>query len=180
MSHFTYPILTSLLSLALFELAGCSQQAAQGTDVTKAVAVLQPTQGNPVDGMVTFTQEEGAIRVVADVNNLTAGKHGFHVHEYGDCSAPDAASAGGHFNPENQPHGGPASDQRHVGDLGNIEANGAGKAQLDQKDDLLAFSGAHSIIGRSVIVHAGADDLSSQPSGNAGPRVACGVIGIAQ
>jgi Cu-Zn family superoxide dismutase len=111
---------------------------------------------------------------------LNPGQYGFHIHEYGDCTAPAGTSAGGHFNPENQPHAGPDQAQRHVGDLGNLEADNSGNAHYEKTDTHLKFDGRDSIIGRGVIVHTGVDDLVSQPSGNAGPRVACGVIGVAK
>jgi Cu-Zn family superoxide dismutase len=115
---------------------------------------------------------------VADLEGLEPGLHGFHIHEVGDCSAPDASSAGGHFNPDNTPHGTPENPpaQRHVGDLGNLEADAEGKAHYERVDQMLPLRGPNSIVGKSVIVHAQADDLSSQPSGSAGPRLACGVI----
>ncbi len=146
--------------------------------VEKAVAVLYPTDGNNVKGTVTFTKVQGGVKVVADIEGLSPGKHGFHVHEYGDCTALDAKSAGGHFNPENKPHGGPSSKERHVGDLGNIIADEQGKARYEWTDPVISLSGPHSIIGRAVIVHADEDDFTSQPTGNAGARLACGVIGI--
>jgi Cu-Zn family superoxide dismutase len=130
--------------------------------------------------MVAFTKMENGIQVVAHVEGLTPGDHGFHIHEYGDCSAPDATSAGGHFAPLGKPHGAPTSTDRHVGDLGNITAGEDGAAHLEWLDTHLAFSGPQSILGRAVIVHADPDDLTSQPTGNAGGRVACGVIGIAK
>jgi len=148
--------------------------------ITKAVAVLGPTTGSNVRGIVTFTQIQGGVRVVADVEGLTPGEHGFHIHDYGDCSAPDATSAGGHFNPDGHLHAGPGATQRHEGDLGNITASANGKAHYDFVDSQLAFDGPHSIIGRSVIVHEKADDFKTQPTGNAGARVACGVIGVAK
>lgn len=152
-----------------------------GGDATdKAVAVLHPTEGNKVTGLVTFTSTSDGIRVIADVEGLSPGKHGFHIHEYGDCSAPNGTSAGGHFNPEAKMHGAPTDAVRHVGDLGNITAGSNGKAHFEWTDKLLSFDGPHSIIGRAVIIHAGEDDLKSQPTGNAGDRVACGVIGIAK
>ncbi len=151
----------------------------EGPQITKAVCVLHPTAGNEVSGTVTFTKTDNGIHVVADLHGLTEGKHGFHVHELGDCTAPDGTSTGGHFNPDGVNHSGHDSETRHVGDLGNITAGADGNASLDLMDNLMTFSGEHSIIGRGVVVHAGVDDLTSQPSGNAGPRVACGVIGIA-
>lgn len=148
-------------------------------EIHRAVAVLRPTEGNDVHGIVTFTPAEDGIRIVADIEGLSPGKHGFHIHEYGDCSAPDGTSAGGHFNPEDKPHGAPGDAERHVGDLGNLEADAEGRAHYERVDSLISFTGSHSIIGLAVIIHAGEDDFVSQPTGNAGPRAACGVIGIA-
>ncbi len=147
---------------------------------TKAVAVLTPTKGSTVHGVVTFTKVDNGVHVVADVEGLTPGVHAFHVHEFGDCSAADAASAGPHYNPEQMPHAGPDAMKRHEGDLGNITANENGKARYDRVDSHLALEGAHSIIGRSVIVHEKADDFTTQPTGAAGGRVACGVIGLSK
>lgn len=160
------------------EMAG--EMAEPGPTVTRAVAVLQPTQGYEARGIVTFTTVGAGIEVVAQIEGLAAGRHGFHIHQLGDCTAPDGTSAGGHFNPDGTPHGAPGDAERHVGDLGNAEADEAGMAQYQRTDNVIALSGAHSIIGRAVIVHAGEDDLVTQPTGNAGPRIACGVIGIAQ
>ena len=154
--------------------------SASAQEPGKAIAVLHPTQGNNVHGVVTFTKTGDKMKIVADVMGLTPGKHGFHIHEYGDCSAPDATSARGHFNPTNHPHAGHDAAERHEGDMGNLEADASGKAHLELTDDMMTFSGEKSIIGRGVIVHAKADDLNSQPVGNAGGRVACGVIGIAK
>lgn len=168
-----------------FAFLGCEQQQQQQTMMeeaapAKAVCVLHPTDGNDVSGIVTFTKTAEGIKVAADVKGLTPGKHGFHIHEYGDCSAPDAGSAGGHFNPEGMDHGSPTDQKRHIGDLGNLEADEEGNAYYERTDTFLALSGPHSIIGRAVIVHAEEDDLTTQPTGAAGARVACGVIGIAQ
>ncbi len=147
---------------------------------TKAVAVLHPTKNSKVEGTVTFTKSRDGVKIVANLTGLTPGKHGFHIHEYGDCSSPDGKSAGGHFNPAKAPHAGHDMTPRHVGDLGNIEADSAGKAHLKLTDKLMTMSGENSIIGRGVIVHEKADDLKTQPTGDAGGRVACGVIGIAK
>lgn len=144
----------------------------------EAVATLEPTEGNDVRGRVTFTATDGGVRVVADLEGLDAGMHGFHVHEFGDCSAPDASSAGDHFAPQGSPHGSPddPAAERHVGDLGNIEAGADGTARYDRTDTVLTLSGPNSIVGKAVVVHAGQDDLASQPSGDSGNRLACGVI----
>lgn len=148
--------------------------------VTRAVCVLHPTAKSTVRGIVVFTQKNGYVEVKGKIVGLTPGKHGFHVHEFGDCTAPDGSSAGGHFDPDKSKHGGPEDKERHVGDLGNIDANAAGVAEFTRKDKMIALNGAHAIIGRGLIVHAKADDLKSQPSGDAGGRVACGVIGVAK
>ena len=153
--------------------------ADSGEAPQKAVAVLHGVGNSHVHGVITFTQKDGYVEVTGEVLGLAPGQHGFHVHEYGDCSALDAGSAGAHFNPDKKPHGGPDDASRHVGDLGNITADDTGKATISLKDKLIALSGEHSIIGRAVIVHADKDDFKSQPGGNAGERLACGVIGIA-
>ena len=152
---------------------------AHAQDVTKAVAKLDSKSGSKVTGTVTFAKMADEVQVVADVQGLTPGKHGFHIHEKGDCSAPDASSAGGHFNPMHQHHGGPTSAEHHVGDLGNIEADASGKAHLDWKGKM-NLTGTDSVVGKSVVVHDKEDDLKTDPAGNAGPRVACGVIEIAK
>ncbi len=186
-SKVTKAIFSALLVFVFFA-AGCQQKAtemktsttASEPSITHAVAVLHPTEGNNVNGVVNFYKQGDSIKVVADVYALTPGKHGFHIHQYGDCTASDGTSAGGHFNPDSAKHGAPADMERHVGDLGNITADDSGHAHFVWTDGMIKFSGANSIIGRGVIVHGGADDLTSQPSGNAGPRVACGVVGIAK
>lgn len=147
---------------------------------TKAIAVVHPTTGSQVMGTVTFTAGADGVHVVADLTGLKPGKHGFHVHEFGDCSSADGSSAGGHFNPDKHEHAGPDAAQRHAGDLGNIEADASGKAHLEMTDKMMKLSGDHSIVGHAVIVHEKADDLKTQPTGDAGGRQGCGVIGIAK
>ena len=148
---------------------------------TKAVAVLIPTKtGGAIAGHVTFTKTEKGTRVQAEITGLTPGKHGFHVHEFGDASSPDGKAAGGHFNPKAMIHGDPSKTApRHLGDLGNIEADASGKATYDMVDPDLPLSGTHAIIGHGVVIHEKADDFG-QPVGNAGGRLAVGVIGIAK
>ena len=154
--------------------------SAETTPVTQAVAVLHPTAGQQCHGVVRFTQEGESVKVAADIEGLTPGqKHAFHIHQYGDCSAPDGMSAGGHYNPEGHPHGLPDSGNRHAGDLGNVQADGQGKAHYEITVANISVMGAKNpIIGRGVIVHAKVDD-GGQPVGNAGARIACGVIGVA-
>lgn len=146
------------------------------TKSAKDSCILNPTKGNKVEGLVTFTKVEGGVKIVAIVNNLTPGSHGFHIHEFGDCSAPDGSSAGGHFNPKKTQHGSPEALERHVGDLGNLVADKFGVAHYERIDKLIQLDGPDTIIGRSVVVHDNADDFKTQPTGNAGGRVACGVI----
>jgi Cu-Zn family superoxide dismutase len=148
-------------------------------DIVKAIAVLNPTQNNKVMGTVTFSKVELGVKVVADIKGLTPGAHGFHVHQFGDCSAPNADSAGGHYNPAGKPHGAPENQERHAGDLGNLVADSSGKAYLERTDTVISLSGPHSVIGRGIIIHEASDDMTTQPTGNAGARVACGFIGIA-
>jgi superoxide dismutase, Cu-Zn family len=162
------------------QTTGAQMQAPVMPEINKAICVLYPASGSSVSGTVTFTKTDKGMVVVADITGLTPGKHGFHIHEYGDCSAPDAMSAGGHFNPGMMKHGGLNDADRHEGDLGNITADAKGVAHLEITDTMLSFEGTHSIIGRGVIVHAKEDDLVSQPVGNAGARVACGTIAIAK
>jgi superoxide dismutase, Cu-Zn family len=160
--------------------ASAQHDEAKGAMVTKAVALLTPTKGSHVTGRVTFTQNGRAVHVHAEISGLTPGEHGFHIHEFGVWSE-DGLAAGSHFNPTKQPHAGPDSSSRHVGDLGNVTANANGNATYDREDEHMSFHGPHSIIGRSVVVHEKADDLrTQQPPGNAGGRIAVGVIGVAK
>ena len=148
--------------------------------ISKAVCVLTPTEGSNVKGLVTFTQTDAGLLIVADVEGLSEGKHGFHIHEFGDISKSDGTSAGGHFNPEHKDHAGPEDEIRHAGDFGNIIADANGNAHYERVDSLISFKGINNIIGRSIIIHADEDDLVSQPTGDAGGRVAQGVIGIGE
>lgn len=169
-----------LLAVSVLALGGCSRSDVTSVEVNKAIAVMHPTEGSKVKGFVTFTKEKNGIRVVAQFEGLTPGLHGFHIHEYGDCSSPDAGSAGGHFNPAGAPHAAPTAEKHHLGDLGNVEAPKSGPAKYDKVFDFLKFEGPHSIVGRGVVVHADPDDFKTQPTGGAGARVACGVIGVAR
>lgn len=192
------------LAFGALTLSACGSDApetpaADSTDVgmndgmadqgTALVAQLQPVGGSTVSGEVTFTPEAGGVRVAARVQGLTPGDHGFHVHAGGSCEPEDlpddpdtdpnpAGAAGPHFAGADTTHGGPDAAQRHDGDLGNITAGADGVATLDRLDTRLMLTGANSILGKAVIVHEGADDLTSQPSGAAGARQACGVITV--
>jgi superoxide dismutase, Cu-Zn family len=144
--------------------------------IKKAFAIVQAKSGSEIVGAVNFTAVDGGVRVVADIGGLKPGKHGFHIHEHGDCSAHDGSSAGGHFNPHNKKHGGPAGVERHAGDLGNLEANQYGFAHYDKVIQGLELNGENAIIDKSIVVHEGEDDLVTDPSGNSGKRIGCGAI----
>jgi superoxide dismutase, Cu-Zn family len=148
--------------------------------VTEAIAVLHPTAGNKVEGVVRFTAHgDDEVVVTGEVTGLTPGMHGFHIHEFGDCSSTDGMSTGGHFNPTGMHHGAPDAADHHAGDLGNIKADDSGKAVVNVTMKGMHLVGPMGIIGHGLIVHAKADDLKTQPTGDAGGRVACAVIGIA-
>jgi len=173
----------SLVGVAALGLR--SQAAAPGksqaTSVTKAIAQLIPTTKtqSTVKGTVTFTKTEHGMHVSGEITGLTPGEHGFHVHDYGQWSE-DGMATGGHFNPTGAPHASHDSSKRHVGDMGNIKADDSGKAVVELDDDQMTFEGPTSILGRGLVVHAKADDLKSQPSGDAGGRLAVAIIGVAK
>jgi len=168
-----FPIAATALLLA----SGCAQMPPAGGGAS-ATAQLSPTAGNKVSGTVSFEQSGDKVVVTAVVTGLKPNsEHGFHVHEKGDCSAPDATSAGGHFNPGGKAHGHHGKAERHAGDMPNLRADSAGSTRVMWETDLLSVgSGAANVIGRSVVIHRDPDDYASQPAGNSGPRLACGVI----
>lgn len=144
---------------------------------TTVSAELEPRSGSNVHGIVEFTEGWGGVRVIGEVWGFASGSKGFHIHEKGDCSDPKAMSAGGHYNPNKTKHGAPGSG--HVGDLGNLVFNNSGSARIDMKIRGVSIvkGASDSIIGRALVVHASQDDMKTDPTGNAGGRVACGVIG---
>lgn len=163
-----------MAAAAVVGLASCADMSLRSPT---AVTNLAPTKGNKVSGTVNFTQKGERVLVEARVSGLTPGAHGFHIHEKGNCTAPDASSAGAHFNPTGAAHGAPDAPARHAGDLGNLEADADGTAVYRAEIRGISLgTGEDSIIGRSVVVHASRDDLTSQPAGNAGARQACGLI----
>jgi Cu-Zn family superoxide dismutase len=173
------------LVVAAVLLAGCTTTTTPTTTPGTASpagpgasAKLLPTRGNQASGTVFFTQKGDKVLVKANVTGLKPnGVHGFHVHEKGDCSAADAMSAGGHFNPAASQHGNPASGVHHVGDMPNLKADADGVASLNwEETDFTLTDGPNSIVGRAIVVHLNPDDYKSQPAGNSGPRIACGVI----
>ena len=145
----------------------------------RAMCIIGPVGDSGVSGTLHLVKIGNNVEIRGEIRGLTPGKHGFHIHEFGDLSdAKTGRSAGGHFNPTNQPHGRQDARQRHVGDLGNIEAGNDGKAFVNVRDSVIRFDGANSIIGRSIVLHADADKFT-QPAGDAGARIAFGVIGVA-
>jgi Cu-Zn family superoxide dismutase len=144
----------------------------------RATAALQPTKGNKTFGEATFEPAGDKVRVVVFAQGLRPdAEHGFHIHEAGDCSSGDGMSAKDHFNPHGKPHGDPKSAERHAGDLPSLKAGKDGRAKLDVTVDAITLgSGPASIVGRGLIIHADPDDYKTQPTGNAGARLACGVI----
>jgi Cu-Zn family superoxide dismutase len=158
--------------------AGCASMTTSGPS---AMAVLEATKGNTAGGTVEFVQKGGKVAVSARVSGLAPGAHGFHIHEKGDCSSGDGMSAGGHFNPHAKPHASPATAERHAGDMPMLQADGYGNATLTAELEIITIgSGAADIVGKSVIVHKDPDDFKTQPTGNSGARVACGVIRLAK
>ena len=155
-------------------LSACASMEPEGPT---AVAVVRPASGSQVRGEAKFTQDGSRVRVTAEITGLSPGAHGFHLHEKGDCSAADGMSTGGHFNPQSKKHGAPDTPDRHAGDLGNLNADQSGKATLNMMvDGISVGKGMDGVIGRGLIVHANADDLKTDPTGNAGGRFGCGVI----
>ena len=194
-------ILTGSLLIAAAATVGCSRKeatpAAQDAPSTTASSEpgttapaanpssgehrvdIMPGQGGDVAGAVTLVAADGAVTMTGAVTALKPGsEHGFHIHEKGDCSSPDFKSAGDHFNPTSQAHGDPATSPHHLGDIPNLKADDMGKAAVNARVEgvTLGDGGPNDLVGRAVVVHADRDDYKTQPSGNSGDRVACGVI----
>lgn len=155
-----------------------SAQAGSSTKTASAAAAIEARSGSKVAGKATFTASAGKVTMKIDVTGLAPGSHAIHLHENGDCSDAEAKAAGGHWNPTKMQHGRWGEGAFHRGDIGNLEADAAGKATLTFATDLWTIGGdpATNIVGRSVVVHEKVDDFQTQPTGNAGGRVGCGVI----
>ncbi|MEX0719846.1 MAG: superoxide dismutase family protein [Balneolaceae bacterium] len=180
--------LINYLTVLLFVIAGCTNgqrmddsdrfsTEAFDDDRSKAIATLHSLGDQDISGSVTFEETDDGVSVQGSFEGLEDGEHGFHVHQFGDCSASDGSSAGGHFAPDDNEHGAPDDDNRHMGDMGNLSATSGQAATINYVDEVIDI---RQIIGRAVVIHGGQDDLVSQPSGDAGNRIACGVIGIAE
>jgi superoxide dismutase, Cu-Zn family len=167
-----------VIGFAATALAGCEAMQSMWGGGVKATANLQPTKGSTVRGTANFEQRGDKVRVAANISGLRPNSEfGFHVHEAGDCSSGDGMSAKGHFNPHGKPHGDPKSAERHAGDLPSLKAGKDGRAKIDTTVDVISIGqGPGNIVGRGMIIHADPDDYKTQPTGNAGARLACGVI----
>lgn len=165
-------ILVPLSVVAL--VSACAAYSAGPT----ASAQLSPTKGNAASGQVSFTKQGDKVLVAGEVKGLAPNKeHGMHIHEKGDCSSGDGVSAGGHFNPMAKPHGAHAHSEHHAGDLVSLQADANGVARFSYvSSSITVGEGATDVIGRGVIVHRDPDDFKTQPTGNSGPRVACGAV----
>ena len=161
---------------AAVAVAALSACATEPTAPPRATAQLQPTKGSKTFGEATFEQVGDKVHVLVNVQGLKPGQqHGFHIHEAGDCSSGDGMSTKGHFNPQGKPHGHPGMG--HAGDLPALQADKGGRAKLDvMAEGITVAPGPASVVGRGLIVHADPDDYQTQPTGNAGARIACGVI----
>ena len=147
-------------------------------ETSEAVSELKGL-GNKITGQVNFKKiAPGGVEVKIAITGVTPGEHGFHIHQFGDCSAPDGTSAGGHFNVGEHPHSHRENASRHVGDLGNLVADKDGNIQITFVDPQIELTGEKSILGRGLILHVDADDFITQPTGNSGARISCGVIGV--
>jgi Cu-Zn family superoxide dismutase len=161
--------------------AAPAEKATPAEPAAEGAAQIAPTQGNTVTGSVALSTSSDGVHITGTIQGLKPNaEFGFHVHEKGDCSAPDGSSAGGHFNPTSAEHGNPTSGtHHHAGDMLNIKSNGEGVAQVDATAAGTTLHGnpPTDIMGKALVVHEGPDDYTTQPSGNSGKRVACGVIG---
>jgi len=177
-----------VLGVVLLAVVGCGSQEAPSAPAASAPAApehpkqvvvnIEPKNDSGISGTATFTEQDGVVTLVIEISGATPGEHAFHLHEIGDCSAPDGSSAGGHWNPENVEHGKWGTEPFHMGDVGNIVvgADGHGSYTMQTSVWSIGTGDSSDIIGHSVIVHAGVDDFKTQPTGAAGGRIGCGVI----
>lgn len=170
-------VAVSFLAVSVL-LSGCSMKG-KHSEVNKSIVKLEAKSGSKVSGTLYLEDHFGGLIISGKVSGLKKGKHGFHVHETGNCSAADASSAGGHFHKEGQVHGDKGVETSHLGDLGNIEVGKDGSSDLNLYIKGLSLGkGETSIVNKALVIHADADDFKSQPAGNSGARIACGVIEV--
>ena len=177
-------ILTLLVGVSIV-LVSCDAKQKKGTTSTlskQATASIGSASGSEVTGTAIFVHSGDSITLTVEIQNAAAGVHAVHIHESGDCSSPDGKSAGGHWNPTNVPHGSWGEGEFHLGDLGNMTVgeDGTGKIELTADQWEMGTGSIRDIVGKGIIVHAGADDFTSQPSGAAGARIGCGAIVLAE
>jgi Cu-Zn family superoxide dismutase len=182
------PLRRSLALLFTFSCGGLDGTVAAPTPDDDLPVMVQPqvahanlkaldAAGRPIEGTLRFSPLDDGLAVTGELRGFEPGaSHALHVHEVGDCSAPDGSSAGGHYAPREHPHGGPDADRHHLGDLGNVTLNERGELMVDERMPRARLDGELGVVGRAVVLHAGPDDLKSQPAGAAGDRIACGVI----
>ena len=176
------------LAFAVLFVVGCAQQSDPGADAvevaapeseaTNVIVQLEPKSDSGVTGTASFMQQDGEVMLHIEIENAPPGEHAFHIHEFGDCSSADGKSAGGHWNPTEMDHGSWGADAHHFGDVGNILIAEDGTGTFDMTTAVWSIGGGepNDILGKSVILHAGVDDFTTQPTGAAGGRIACGVI----
>lgn len=178
----------SIHAVMLFSLgaAACSSDDDNKTESPVpskvAEAIILPKSGNTtLDGTATFEEKDGKTTLTLEVTGAPPGEHGAHIHETGDCTAEDAASAGGHWNPEGKDHGEPG-EESHLGDLGNltVKADGTGTLTLEKTEWNIGGAAGGNLLDKAVIIHANADDFTTQPTGNSGGRIGCGVIELVE
>lgn len=174
--HRSRPALVALACVSLLLLGVSCEYFGIGTGANVAGAEIEGRAGSTLQGVATFTEENGTVKIRVVLTGAPPGVHGIHIHETGDCSAEDFTSAGGHFNPDGHEHGAPEAEVHHAGDLGNLEVLEDGTCTYEiESSDLTVAEGTHSVVGKAVIVHEKADDFT-QPTGAAGSRIACGVV----
>jgi len=184
-SFVAFRMTTCFLICGLIALIGCEKVQKTLTTPTpskQAIAIINPTSGSTVTGMAVFTLTGTTIMLSIEIKNTPPGVHAVHIHENGDCSSPDGKSAGGHWNPTEVAHGKWGEGEFHLGDIGNITVGDDGTGSIELSTELweIGMGSIQDVVGKGIIVHAGADDFMSQPSGNAGARIGCGVIELAE
>jgi len=172
--HMTRPVLYTLAAALAVTLAGCATTPRDPT----AQALLEARSASTATGHVSLVEHAGSVRAHVEIHGLAPGsEHGFHIHDKGDCSAPDASSAGGHFNPGGAQHGRAGTDSHHAGDMPSVVADAKGEVKVDLVlAGISVVPGPVSVVGHAIVLHAKRDDFTTQPAGDAGPRIACGVI----
>ncbi len=168
-----------LIQFALITATSLCAATLSAAPLAFAKADMAAKSGSKVGGLLVFTQGPAGLSIKGQLEKLSPGEHGIHIHEKGDCSSSDAASAGGHYNPIMAKHGGPHAADHHVGDFGNVVADASGVAEVDigiPNPTSNKFAGWDDVVGKSIVVHEKRDDLKSQPAGDSGSRVACGTI----